>query len=332
MNALHQSTRRGAALLIALATLIVAVTAAATVARVAATAGTHDRADQATRAADDLLLAVEQPILHWLETKSGSVVLPPDVDEPAVNILHDRLYVGEEQFDVTITAWDQCGMVSPRLLRSGSPVRSAVPGAVVQCVDRVEAPTETVWGLDLFMDEADDVPDRCAVFPRPAVTAPIVFGEPLAESGEFDRPADAERPSAVGAWVATHGQEAPRINVNTAPPEVLEAVMRLAGRGGLDQIITARQEGEPVSLGSLPEGHDREAHMPDLVSRSSAWSFRIDLTIGPWQRSWWVVYVYSSSSSSGGGRGAHSGGRAHTSGGRGRTDSWRCVQRLAITE
>jgi hypothetical protein len=106
--------------------------------------------------------------------------------------------------------------------------------------------------------------------------------------------------------VGTH--HSGRININTAPIELVEAALRLAGRGGLEQIVAARSEGRLTSGTALARVTKPGENAPRISATSTAWAFRIDIRVGPLRRSWWSVYVKQ------------------------RSNRWECGQRLAIPE
>ena len=307
----NRPIRRGAALLIVLAALILTVTASVSLARLASTTKMQRKLDRAAILADDILRATEAPILTWLEKESAQVVLPPEVEAPRIGVLYDTWSDGEVAYEVDITAWDQCGMVPIQLARSGSPLRLALSTDVRRALDQVKIKPNEPPGLDLFLAAADATDDELKVFPRSDSTEPLVFVDALSPTGREDE--DPQHPSpkaqpiplAIGAFVATHSEG--RINVNTAPREVVEQALRAAGRGGLEFVLAARAEGRSVPLADLPSSSSSNRTAPQIVGSSSAWSFRIDIRVGPLRRSWWAVYVTSRS-------------------------TWECVQRLAIAE
>ena len=118
-------------------------------------------------------------------------------------------------------------------------------------------------------------------------------------------PADPPDAVAVGEYIATHNPG--RINVNTAPMEVVQAALRLASRGGLEHIVAARLADRLTLLNDLPRIDESNRAAPQIAASSNAWAFRIDLRVGMLRRSWWVVYAKPRS-------------------------TWECVQRLAIPE
>lgn len=318
----NRPIRRGAALLIVLAALILTVTASVNLARLASTTKMQRKLDRAAILADDLLRATEAPIIAWLESESAQVVLPPEVEAPRIGVLHDAWSDGKLPCEVDITAWDQCGMVPIQLARSGSPLRLALPADVRRALDQVKIKPNEPPGLDLFLERVISSDGDIRVFPRSLHTQPLVFKDPFAPSAaqpsvDDDRsqadPTATSTVPAVGALVATHsggasgGGGGGRINVNTAPPDVVKHALRAAGRGGLALVLAARAGGRSVPLGDLRVSSSSSRAAPQIVGSSVAWSFRINIRVGPLRRSWWAVYVKSRS-------------------------TWECVQRLAIAQ
>ncbi len=309
----NRPIRRGAALLIVLAALILTVMASVSLARFASTTKMQRTLDRAAILADDLLRATEPPIIAWLEKESAQVVLPSEVEAPRIGVLHDTWSNGKVAYEVDITAWDQYGMVPINLARSGSPLRLALPADVRRVLDQVKTKPDEPPGLDLFLANLDATDNEMSVFPRADSTEPLVFVDALNPTGREDeypqQPSSKAQPIplAVGAFVATHSGGGGRINVNTAPPELLKQAFRAAGRGGSELVLAARAEGRSVPLGDLPSSLSSNRAAPQIVGSSVAWSFRIDVQVGPLRRSWWAVYVRTRS-------------------------TWECVQRLAIAQ
>jgi hypothetical protein len=315
------TSRRAAALLIVLATLILTTTAATIVVRAAVTHQIDKRIDQCSQLADDLLAAAETPIQDWLTSKSSKIVLPPDSFSPEVAVLHDLWTSGgRERIELVITGWDQCGMVPFEAVENGSPLRMALAEEVLKQVPlhSLESPrttTQTPAGLDQFIDNSETAGLRAGPFPVPTPSRPLHFGEahnrgdnlhsPLVISSNMPR---------LGPFIATHnplpgGAVPGAINVNTAPIRLVEAALRLAGRGGLEQVIAARQARKTATIGGQINPSTQVDHFaPQLVTTSNCWSFRIDINVGPRKRSWWAIY-------------------ARGSGDR----EWECIQRLVIT-
>ncbi len=308
----HRPSRRGAALLIVLATLILAAGASVTIAAAASTQRLARQLARHTLIADDLLRAAEAPIHAWLEAESQKVVLPPDSANPQVEVLHDIFAVDATRYELHITAWDQCGMVPVNAARSGSPLRLALPAEVRRCLDRVTMPEGVAPGLDLFLPVMEPG-GAVSVFPVPANTEPLRFAAPgegvpsePAPPSAHGPPETASERLAIGSCVATH--KPGLITINTAPAEVLEAALRHAGRGGLEQILAARSEGKLAPTAERAQTGDVSRGAPQPVASSGSWAMRIDVAVGPLHRSWWALYTKSSSA------------------------QWECVQRLAIPE
>jgi hypothetical protein len=296
-----QTSRRGAALLIVLATLAVAATACATLARVASTRAARHRFHARSAAAADVLRAADAPIHRWLETKSGSVVLPPEAPIAEVVVLHDVWPSGADRIDLCITAYDQCGMLpietADPLLRAAAPPEVA---SLVSIPDRRNTRAAPP-GLDLFAADADRA--GLALFPSPMAPAPTLFGDAVQDGSEPPRHNAAAAP-ALGAWVATHNPGR-FINVNTAPIPLIKAALQSAGRGGLDQILKARSDGKRAAAPPPAPRRIRGQTAPVPVSASTAWAIRVDARVGPVVASSWRVYVNEA-------------GR------------WRCAQKLVI--
>ncbi len=271
-------------MLLVLAALVLVTTASVSLLRLAVTAQAAEVAGKESRMADDLFAAAQAPILNWLSTQAGDVVLAPDVAAPQIAVLQGVWFVNDVEVGLQVTAWDECGMVPVGLARSGSPLRMSLPEEVRRALDGANLESDAQAGLDLFLDRPAD--DRSSVFPAPYDKVPVTV--------------------ALGALVATHNPKV--INVNTAPPHVLEAALRVAGRGGLEAILAARAQGTAFSLGGLPTAGRPSDRSLRLAAASTAWGFRIDIRVGMVRRSWWAVYASSGSA------------------------GWECVQRLAIPE
>ncbi|MEW6747695.1 MAG: hypothetical protein AB1486_33615 [Planctomycetota bacterium] len=314
------SREKGAALLIVLGALVVLVTTAAALARLAGTKRLAARLDQETWIADDLLRELEGLIRDWLEEESKEVSLPPEQESPEVAVLHDIVIAGPTRIEVVITAWDQCGMVPAPLAWSGGALRLALPRGMAGLMDRVASKPEGAWGLDLLAGLCPGM----AIFPRAAPTPAVAFGsERLEITGQEEaralslaekapgkhrgiRARDEPVEPALGAFVATHNPDT-LININTAPRALLEAALRLSGRGGLEMILEHRSEGTLAPVPAAKKERPSEASEPLLVSTSPVWAFRIDIRVGRLARSWWAIY-------------------------REREGRWSCAQRLCISD
>ncbi|QKK07464.1 MAG: hypothetical protein HND58_04355 [Planctomycetota bacterium] len=108
---IRMPSQRGIALLLVLVALVLSVTAAAGLARVAATARQRCETATSQQHTGRLLEASEAPILDWLHRHAGRLVLPSDAGSPRFVVLDDDIELGGVTCRLTITAFDQCGMV-----------------------------------------------------------------------------------------------------------------------------------------------------------------------------------------------------------------------------
>ncbi len=294
-SSFHRSTscRRGVALLLVLAMIILIVPVAVGFTQRAVLASLEQRLSDQGEVAGSIRAQVEAgPLQTWLAEESGKVVLDLDAKTSRVEVLNQSWLLDDCTYEVRVTAWDQCGMVPGSGLTAGSPLRAAVPSGILERFDRADSlprPSQPA-GLDQFgSDPSVDHSALRSAFPSP----------------------DEEDVLSLGAWIATHPvSDSGSINVNTAPLPLIEAAMSAAGRGGIEAIIAARQEGR---VAPLPQAFEREnqawdsPQVPRLVGSSASWAVRIDVRVGSVRRSWWAAYRQNS-------------GR------------WECVQRLVIPD
>jgi len=291
----RSSGRRGLALLFTLVVFVLIVTTCASLARFSTRVTLRRALDQRTAQAEQLREEAQRAIQEWLESQSGTVSLAPDVLEPSVSILRDRWSIDGRPYRVDISAWDQCGMLPLEYVASGHSLRRSIPDALLDGIDAM--PPGVRPGLDLFVSH--DTPYA----PHPSAEPTLFGSEPAVE----DFPETSSSTSAaLGAHVATHNEGAGRINVNTTPLPLLEAVCRLAGRDVIAQVREAREQGGLALIGAARHKRtDPQVRLPRIVSQSDAWAFRIDVQVGHVTKAWWAVYQL-------------------------RNSDWSCVQRLSI--
>lgn len=267
---LPRRARRGIALLLVLATLVLAATAAAGLARAATAARLSSESAAEAALADRLLHAAEPAILDWLHRHAGRIVLPPDAPSPRYTVLDDPLGLAGRECRLTITAFDQCGMASATV-RFG-PVDATLPPRVRDAVAVAGDVLAESPGLDLLAAMG-----QSRAFPSSHMVRELAPGEVLATHNP------------------ARGSATPTVNVNTAPVPLLAAVYGARGLG-LDAILEARAAGRVASPGAMkaPTGGAPEG-APLPVSMSSAWAFRVDCEVGRVMRSWWCVYTDSGS-------------------------------------
>lgn len=281
------------AMLLVLMTLVISVTTATIAAQAVTATRLSDTNDKRSRLCDDLAREAHAPLRDWLADRAHTTVLAPEIDEPCVVVLHDWWTAGGDSHEITITAWDQCGMTPVAAAASGHGLAQILPDQLRARASDV--PREWLWraGLDQLGT------DGLTLFP----VAP-----PLRESAP-GRTAGRATPSppdlSIGACLATHnppvavrsrrGVSPVLINVNTSPPRLLRHAFRLAGLGGVDLVLDARENGLPATLGLLASTGDASESAPiRFVGASPSWGVRIDVRVGSVRRSWWEVWINTS--------------------------------------
>lgn len=317
----HSERKRqsGIALLIVLACLVLVVPICADFAMQSAINKTSGQINHQLEIIEDIEYAVEiGPVLHWLKQESPKVVLPPEVITPHIAIMQeslnypvnypdvnniDNITADKIKCDITISAWDQCGMVPLSQIKAGSPMRMTLPDAVLQ---------SPVINNGLLLDKIiKNQPglDNFYIVNNPGTSSflNIDHGIPVF-------PDQVNMDNAIGAQVSTFqtaDNAISRINVNTAPIKVLESTMLITGRNGIEQIIQVRQQGKTANVPAVSvDSNIQDNNAPQLVSVSNCWSFRIDIKYANVKRAWWLVYQKSSLT----------------------RNQWECVQRLVIPE
>lgn len=263
----HIRMRRGIALLLVLAAVSGAAVSASVIAASRTDSATAARRAELLNQADTLADAAHDAALWWLRRQSGTVVLPPDAASPRLPVLdHAIELAGGVTAQIRVTAFDQIGM---------TPLRHADFNAA-----------ESITGLDQISASRH-------------------------ASGRSPFPGHDEAPSpALGERYAIHNtvteqHPAGRLNIHTAPIDLLQTAMGESGDNRLAQIVRARAAGRRASNISVVR-HDRARPVPTLVASSNTWSFRIEAVAGGVSSAWWSTYTH---------RGA----------------DWELVQRLPIT-
>lgn len=255
---------RAMALIVVLAALVVTSTALLSLARASSTLAVTQSEGRAAATADDLLRHLDAVLSDWLQSEADSVVLPLDSRAPSVAVLADRWKRDGGAVAVTITAFDQCGMV-PISASSGSPLRAALPPELQPILGQRRTGNAPLRGLDQIETALPRFPPATAAEGIAIDDAPAI---------------------AAGAMIATHNDDQ-LVNLNTAPRPLIEAVARVGGWSPSD-VVAARAQGQ---RSGLPEQPGRSTRRVRPVLASSVWSFRIDLTVDGITRSWWATYT-----------------------------------------
>jgi len=265
--------RRGIALLIVLATLVVSVAAAAITARAISLHKATSEQLNVAIALGSLLPACDEVAIDWLDTRSKLASLPATAPKPVFTVLDDEWTWDSLGYSIKMNAYDQLGMV-PWSMLDDARFRAFVPSeerdSIGQALD-----AEAIPGLDAWWMVADG----WCVFPA-----------------ELDTESET---SALGSLVATHNpmpldRRAPAaINLNTAPWPIVEAALRISGRSGIERIRSARSKGELAPVPALDGGSASDPDGIVLVSTSPTWSIRTDIRAGRVHRAWWSVYTHT---------------------------------------
>jgi hypothetical protein len=274
-----QIHRRGVALLLVLAALIIATTASLTLATAAATRNLHAGVLHAEQLAESIARTSERYTLSWLTEHAAAAVVPPDALEPAVPVMHDRFTIDGVEITVQITAFDQLGMI-PAII-----------------ADRFDLPknldkpaTAELTGLDQLVGAVEG-----DVFPHhdPA-TPPVAFGTATRDAASR-KPTLEQSVAAIGSLVSTHGFENTdgqvstiRLNINTAPVALIDEVLSRAGIDASGPIRSAREQGEQARppASSIEVGDLRIR----LLARSDCWAVRTDVTVDRVRYALWSIY------------------------------------------
>jgi hypothetical protein len=283
-------TRRGLALLLVLATLVIVVPALALLsARAAALSRTYHQ-NQLSGCADASLPSIQARIEVWLVQDSTTVVLPLESMQPALVVDQISWMYRGQPAAVQITAFDLMGMLSVRTTRN-TPLGQHVYRQYAADLRRVPLDQANSLGLDGW----------ARMFSMHS------------ETSWYPSMAKPPTPGALIAFDLPSNYNTQTLNMNTTPWTLIQAVAQYALLGSLEPLALARKRGEHTtspsretysSVRTTPPGPANE-HAPRLVSSSTAWAFRVDFTSGSAARSWWLVYTQHN-------------------------DGWRCIRRVTI--
>lgn len=323
---------RGFALLVVLLALIVVLPILVHAAQIVSLTALEHQVNEDRQLADQIMHECSKPIVRWLQDHSESVVLPIESTEPAVAILNDRLEFHDHEIQISITAWDQHGMVPISNASTSSMIAQTLPHDVRRCVRDVGVANMDVKsiGLDTFtfrpQNQVEDWRSHAfaiGTFPRPGTQAPqqafrVLGVQRNTLSADVRHPfRNGSRKTtsgriALGAQVATHNGTPTRININTCSLDLLQAALRSANRGGIEAIVEARSRGLPADISVDRRSENLRIDRANtslirLVASSRCWAFRIDVRVNRVHRSWWSVFEKS-------------------------TSGWKCVQRLVVPD
>jgi len=249
-------------MILVLGATVVLLTAAAAIARVRVSNTLRARSSDSLILAWEVAHASEAPILAWLTNESSDVVLPLDAEFPMIEITDARLSVADVPVSLTITAWDQHGMVP-----NDAGLVDVLPARVADRLDEAPWIEEAHPGLDQGNHGPSVFPSR-------------------------------DHPGALGGIIATHspspGSARGRagrgavVNVNTAPVWLLESLLSDSDGFSISDMLADRAAGDPVSYSGRGEILSDRIR---FIGTSTAWSFRIDVETSHARVSIWSVYT-----------------------------------------
>ena len=104
--------RHAFAMLFVLGSLVVILSLTTIIARSRATDSIAARSSADMLDAMTIAESAHDPILAWLDLESGSVSIDPESTVPMVPVLGDSIRIDGKRARITVTAWDQFGMLS----------------------------------------------------------------------------------------------------------------------------------------------------------------------------------------------------------------------------
>lgn len=260
-------TRSGVALLVVLVAVSVAL-AGLTAALGLSQATRHA---QHARGVDDqlvdLALAGESLARRWIAAGGATMVLDPDRPRAGILVVDDRIIVSERgDALVRVEIYDAW---------------AGLPGHLVGPAGALATLKPARWG-------AVTIPPSAAGGPGHASDL-LARIRGIGSLPRFPDPRDPARTGlALAHWLAPHSDG--RVNVNTAPPSLLQGLIERAGRGDARTMLERRRRGERVTL-QHRRIDARDEHGFQLVDRTACWNARIDVRWAGQHRAWWVVFA-----------------------------------------
>lgn len=275
------SGRRGVAMLMALATLVLVL--AGVTAGLMAMRGARQSAWVSD--VDGHLLAGlrqgERLALAWLDAGSAGIVLPPDGG--GILLVDDRFLLPDGEGRLSVVAYDGLAGIPAYLAQRGSALRTSLPTALMGLVVPPINPTQperSSWLIDCL-----DLPEGVTRFPS-GLQGP---GRVWRASGVSDPVReDSQAPPGPSLAETIAFRSDGRINLNTTPAPLLRTVYTALGLGGVEKVLERRrllQDSQPP--GNAPTAASRLR----LVARSDRWQMLITVVWQGIHRSWWVDFT-----------------------------------------
>jgi hypothetical protein len=267
--------RRGVALLLVLATLVVVVPTMALLTTRATALHRQSRQSSVSVMLYHSLPAIQARIQAWLAEESATTVLPLEAISPSLLVESLQLDIQRESNAeatwITMHAFDLRGMLPVAVVRD-TPLGQRLLSDLAGKLREESLERSLTLGLDGWSKRS------------------VLDGGhswyPLGENAAATEPV----PGGLIAFDLSELELAPVLNMNTAPWPLVEAVARSQGITDLDDLSQSRESGVSTPIVPRAAGARTQSSIR-LVSSSDAWAFRVEASSGSARRAWWFVYV-----------------------------------------
>jgi hypothetical protein len=277
MSRPDQHTRRGIALLLALATLVLVLAGMA-----ASLAALHGARQSAWSSSVDahLLAGLRQGELlatAWLTANGDAVVLPPEGG--GIPLVDDRFLLPEGSGRLTVVAYDGCAGLPVGLAQRGDALRLSLSGPLLDLDIPASEPAVASRLLDSLA-----LPDGLSRYPQPGLGAgrPWRDGPAQATPGATRQPAGG---TSLAEAISFHSDGG--INLNTAPAPLLRAAYARLGLPGVEALLERRRMLQPTT----PPSAALRVDGLRLLAASECWQMLIRVEWQGVARTWWVVFA-----------------------------------------
>jgi hypothetical protein len=245
----------------------------------------------------DGLLGGEAVALTWLRRQAATIVLPPDGG--GIPLLCDRWRTDAGEGGVQVTLFD--GLSGVPLPLINGPLRGALPASwqslVVPATDVARAHQTSTTTPPPGADPvpANDLLERVLVtgnqrrYPAHPRLRETVYADDLRQAGAASDPMVVEPPPAPSLAEVLAIWSDGRVNINTAPKDLLRTIYQSAHLGGIDDLIARRGRVLASQAPTLPATFPDGAAAPVLVDTSDRWQILITASWNRGHRSWLTI-------------------------------------------
>ncbi|MFG0328788.1 MAG: hypothetical protein ACF8PN_02710 [Phycisphaerales bacterium] len=270
--------RRGFALLLVLSVVAFTLPLVVGIVRLETISRVERRRLNEARIADDLATNGSTALIRdWLRRTAPACSLPLGAEAPLIEMLDESWTLADGRtVGVRVLACDLRGMIPVDAVTERSPLVGMIPEQIRRLIE----------------EKTSVVPEWTAVRPGPDSFA---NGSTATNGLVYPRSVGDIRALAATVSFGRVQEVAIRININTAPIDLVDEAARLAGVDVGSVVRAARSRGKAGQLsassraaGIGPVGGVR------LVDESDRWAFRVDATVGQTGRaSWWREWEVS---------------------------------------